>query len=395
MYKNFFVYLLILLLSLSLIACSDDPTSVGSNLIPGEDNIKFDLLDTYQDSVNQSSSFYKDTLNLAGSSVILLGKTDFAESRFLIKFFPTVPDSILTYYKNGQAFVKQAWINFKTLYRLGDKNSNFDFSIHQIRQNWALNFNEDSLASFQYDNVNVGSNVTVTDTSVSVKLQTGVLDEWIQYRDSTISTVNYGLYFVPSQNSEQILGFRGISYAADTAQPTVYFVFEKPNEWVDTLYILPAQNKHVILSSTPQSSDEIYLQAGYGLRGQLYFDLSKLKKGSIINKAILELTGDMSKSALSSTLNDSSVSVTRYGDSLRTKLTSDSLVVVSLTRSGNVYSGNISYFVQNWVNNGKNYGMRLTMGDELGSASRLVFFGSSYIEADKRPRLKITYVQKN
>ncbi|MFA3782074.1 DNRLRE domain-containing protein [Melioribacteraceae bacterium 4301-Me] len=395
MIKSFLAIFIIIVIGIAFFACSDNPTSIGSNLLPNEDNVTFQVLDSNKDSLVQQSSFYKDSLNLAGSSVVLLGKTDYAESRLLAKYFPTLPDSLKSYYKANQIRVKEAWLKLKPLYRLGSKSSNFNFFVYQIRQNWGLGFNEDSLATFQHDNSNAASNLVITDTTLRINLGTNLIDEWIQYLDSTISTVNYGLYFVPTPDTKQILGFQGASPNPDTTEPTIYFVLEKPNEWLDTLYILPSQNKHVVLSNMPYSNDEIYLQAGYGLRGRLFFDLSKLKKGAVINKAVLELTMDESKSMLSTIFNDSVVAAVRYADSLKTKLTSDSLFPINLKRSGNIYSGDVTFFIQSWLNNGNNFGLRLTMGDELGSASRLVIYGSNYAETNKRPRLIITYSQKN
>ncbi len=390
MLKNILGLILSGILIFSLASCSDSPTSIGSNLIPGDDNVQFDLLDSYKDSLSQKSSFIKDTLNLGGSSKILLGKTDFAESVMLLAYSPTVPDSILTYYKNNEVKIKEAWINMHIVYRLGDKNANYNFEVHQVRNNWNLNFDEDSLAVLQYDNNNVGSNVIMNDTLVKVDLQTSVIDEWIQYQDSTIDIVNYGLYFAPTQDTRQILGFVGTSYVQDTTQPTIHFVFEKPNDWLDTLVIIPFLNKHVVLSSIPQSDDEIFLQAGYGVHGRVFFNLSELKSASVVNKAILELTCDTLKSADGDPASDS-IYVTRYADSLFSKRTSDSSYAAILTKNGNVYSGDISYFLQIWLSNNSNYGLKLELADELDAASRIVFYGSNYKDLDKRPRLKITY----
>jgi len=50
--------LLLFIVGLLTFGCSDDPSSVGGNLISDEDKVVFDVLDSGVDQVKQTSSYY-------------------------------------------------------------------------------------------------------------------------------------------------------------------------------------------------------------------------------------------------------------------------------------------------------------------------------------------------
>ena len=164
----------------------------------------------------------------------------------------------------------------------------------------------------------------------------------------------------------------------------------------DTLVVYPSKDLHIVesIGAVPiGSQDKIILEGGYALRGKLKMDVSAIPKDVSISKAILELNVDEINSIDGDPSSDS-IYVHMYLNSARDSLTADSTVTTLLKRSGNVFSGNISWMVQKWVSGTENQGMRLTLLDEYSSVSKIVLYGSKENNPALRPKLTIYYPKK-
>jgi hypothetical protein len=115
-----------------------------------------------------------------------------------------------------------------------------------------------------------------------------------------------------------------------------------------------------------------------------------LPKGLVVNNAELILTRDTLNSVSGTIFNNSlRASFLRYSDSLNTQGTA-----VSLTFSGNKYTGNITSFLRNWIDTDENNGLLLQAGNQFDGLELFAIYGSDALDLSLRPRLKVTYTIK-
>ena len=285
-------------------------------------------------------------------------------------------------------------------YTLGSASANFDFSVHQIRSPWSSTyFIRDSIASLRYDANDVKSGLTV-DSLYRFNLNTSVVKEWFKYQaDTTTTPKNYGLIFKPKASTQKMCGFYSSDVTLDTSDVLLDLVLQNPSTgYIDTVLISPTYDTHVITKSTlpVSSSTDLFLEGSLALRGKLYFDISSVPRNSIISNATLELTVDASQTLDGSNTSDS-VAVQTLADSTSFTLSKDSSYQVILVKNGNKYSGDIGWMIQKWIRSDlyyTNQGLYLYLADEIKSAARIAFYGSKDSNKERRPRLKITYMQK-
>lgn len=397
--KSLLKYILLPVLLLSLfISCNEDPTSVGSDLIPDGDKLQFKQLDSKDTPLRQSSFTFEKNINLGTSSILLLGKNSYAESVMLLRFFIPFTDSMVTYYKNNKFKIKQVWMEMVPTYKLGESTQNFSFSAHQVRSEWSsLGFTKDSLTSLKYDHQDIASAKNLKDTLLTFQVDTKVIEEWLKFRSDSLSAPkNFGLLLKPSDNCQRFLGFNAYGLTDVPYLPLIRVVYEQNSTLIDTLVANPFMDQHIVTGTLPEPSQYIFLMGGLSLRNFLSFDLSLLPKDIVINSAKLELSIDTLKT-FDGTPSSDSIFVKAFKDSLTREYTADSLVVSVLTKKGAIYSGEITWLVQKWasaIDDYTNQGMELSLSDEERSVARIAIYGSKSIEHTLRPRLKIIYMQK-
>jgi len=391
-HKKIFIYLI---LALFLIACNNDPTSVGSDLLQDVNKIKLNEFNTQKENVKLSSNTFKKKITLGVSDKLILGKNSYIESYILLSFNIYLADSIVTKIKDNKLRVAETWMDMRVKYSLGDKNLPFDFTVHQVRKNWGSDaFNYDSLKILSYDANDVSYSRNITDSLVIFNLVPNAVFEWLKYSvDTTLAPPNYGLLFKPTPATQRLLGFKGYQLTNDPDVPTLYIVLEQPSVFKDTILVSPYMDIHVVNGADVYSPNDIVLEGGLGYKGFLFFDLSSLPKNIIISKATLELSVDSLKSFDGNPSSDSII-VKVLKDSVSKSYTSDSSYYAILSRSGNTFSGDISWMVQKWVSGqDENQGLELSLADEKSSAARIWIYGNKQPEA-LRPRLKIYYLNK-
>lgn len=393
--KNLRFIILYFVIAILLTGCNSNPTSVGSELLGNEGKLNFNIYNSQQENTKRNSYTYRKNLTLGVSDKLLLGKNSYAESYILLRFSVALADSVINKLKQNKLQLVNAWMYMKVKYSLGDKFLPFDFTVHRIRKDWGSDkFNYDSLKVLAYDASDISSSKNITDSLVTFNLSTDVVFDWLKYSvDSTSAPKNYGLLFKPTPNTQRFLGFKGYRLGSDSDVPLLYIVYEEPSVFKDTIFVSPYMNIHVVNGTEINSNNDIVLQAGLGYKGYLFFDLSSLPRNIIVNKATLELSVDSSKTIDGNPASDSIV-VKILGDTLNKTYTRDSSFYSILSRTGNTFSGDISWIVQKWINGqAVNQGLELYLADEISSIARIWIHGSKSSEA-LRPRLKIYYIQK-
>jgi hypothetical protein len=392
---KFFQLSFILIISLFIYnACNDDPSSIGSNLIPSNENVTFFELDSYKANLTQSSSSFDKKLIFGNSDRVLLGKYSYGEASALYRFSLFLPDTTYTKILNGQFQIEKAWMQLKPVYTHGNKTSNFDFSVHQIRSTWNVTgFDRDSIASLKYDAGNVGSVFSNTDSLIQFNINNNVILEWLKFsKDSTSAPKNYGLMLKPTNSTNKLLGFNSVITTNNSTDNVLFYVVKRGTA-KDTIALSPFLNNFTYTSANPIQNTNMYLEGIYSRKGQLFFNISSLPKTIIVNKATVELTVDTLNSFYGKPIKDS-LFVQLLADSTTRKLTSDSTSYTILSRSGNKYIGDVTYPVQRWVTGMANHGFILSLWDEYSSPSRVTIYGSKNSDKALRPKLKIIYMQK-
>ncbi len=403
---RFLQYLFLVLGSVLIFTyCNQPPPTAPQSLIPNEDLIN--ARHTNSDSLNlsQSSSFYEKQIALGIANRVLLGKNEYSSADLLYRFSVYVPDTTLTYIKNGQAAITKAWITMKPSYSLGDTTKPFGFTAYQIRSDWGLlEFNRDSLNALQYDQTNVLLNTpqpgVTTKDSIIAELNPDVVKEWVTY-DSTVagSKKNYGLIFKPTAATGRYLGFKASTSDSAKKISQLHVIIHNAN-WAtdDSIQVIPWMDSHIMeKSALPVSNDRIYLEGSYAIRGFLFFDLSTIPSNIIINKAVLTLNYDANSSTNGSVASDTLL-VNVLADSTLKTFNSDSTKSSILYRSGSAFSGDITWMVQKWIKHDSSYpneGMTFYLYNENASAARQVFYGSRYADKALRPKLDLYFTSKN
>lgn len=384
--------LFISLLSIYLSACrSDEPSATGADLL-NSDLINLDSLDSYKDTLQQISSSHLASGTLSNSNMLLLGKNNLNEASTLLSFYFGMPDTLLSYISAGSLKVEKSFIKLYVNYKLGTPTPGFSFTAHKITDNWYTGFTIDSLASLGFEPGNVASNITLTenDSTVAFDVDTALVNSWLVAEASSAIPADNGILLTP-QSVNGILGFHSITGLSDNV-PTLYVVVSKEG-WssFDTLLFSPAIDLSVVKGSLPSgNSEDIFIQSGVFINSYLRFDFSKLPEHAIINYAELELTSDTTARVFGYTFTDALIA-SLLADSTKKD---SGISNITLSRSGNLYKGNIAAFVQYWISTNTNNGMLLKAGAPLEGADLFAVKGSNAADPVKRPRLKIIYTNK-
>ena len=380
------------ILSLFFYSCKDNPTLVGANLLKN-DYINVKQLDSYTDSLQQTSSYYKKVIPLGGSNYLLVGNNANVQASTLVKYAISLPDSMITDLNNNAASVVSSTIYFIPIYTFGDSNASFDFSVHKVSSVWTtIGFDADSLPGLIYDQTDISSNHQLTDSLVSVDISNSVTENWIKdVGDSTYSS-DYGIYLTPV-SAKKVVGFELITSSATYAL-SLQIVLQKSGVYTDTLTFYPLEATSVVTGSMPTAAvqGDMFIQSGLSVNSKLWFNISSIPKNANINSATLTFTKDTISTITGSSYSNV-LAVYMLKDS-STNLIDSTISANSLSSSGNTFTGSISTFVQSWVDGSSNQGLLLKTAYPAEGLELFAVKNSSAADISMRPRLQITYTTK-
>ncbi|MFN3135588.1 MAG: hypothetical protein ACK44H_08470 [Candidatus Kryptonium sp.] len=345
-----------------IIGCSKEPNDVGFGLLP--DNELFNVK-VYEDSVEIYAENIQNFISNSSSEVLLIGNYEGISCDILIRF--NVPDTLRD--------MKIEWAQvrlFKSKLVIGDSALPLRFTAHKVLSNYY-----DTL----YDSRIIGEFESIPDSVNYFKIDTGVVREWLNGK-------NYGLY-LKSQSDGVIWEFNSLDASLFT--PALEIVVPKEGGGVDTIRFVYGSDGYIARLNEKIDTNYIVLQAGVGLRSILKFDVSKLPKNIIINRAEVSLYLKEKK---------------RYGNNGVDSLLASFITDIDLVRKSiGGFEGNylgvrnpidtleyiipITTPVQRWVNGESNNGILLRCFSEVDNFDRFTFY---YVE--RRPKLKIYYTTK-
>ncbi len=288
----------------------------------------------------------------------------------------------------------------------GTSGAPFGFTVHRITRSWSsYTLLWDSVQADFYESAPRGGfdGSLIGDTAgINVSLDTAMVREWFA-TPTTSTTTQFGIVLVPSPATQNaVRGFVEFAGGDSAAYyPTLTVIAGSVSGTSrDTAVYNVGQDTFVGSDDhgTPPST-KLYVQGGVHYRSALWFDLSSIPRGAILNSAILSLDLDSASSRISKFVTDTSLSAHLLGDtttytSLSTEDASTFGRRVAGTRA--TFSFNIRMAAQSWVR-GPNYGVliRVPTAREFTTPDLFVFNSSTASTPSLRPRLRLLYSIKS
>ncbi len=382
------------ILSLFLLsACSDDPSTLGTGLLE-QDQLIITNISSVNDSLPQQSYSFKRIIQLGSTDRILLGQYDGVDAKIIVKYLMNLPSSFKDAIQKDSFKIESAKIVFLPRYTYGDTNAVFPtYAVqgHEITENWDfLKVRSDSIPAYNQSK-DILTQKNAPDSLYTFLVDTAIVMQWIKNNYDTIAYKNYGMLLRMSVPSPKIMGFQAYSSSATTSNPRIEVRLKKIDGKVDTtITFYSFADVHTVEGAVPVlANDEIVVRAGVTVASRLYFDLTRLPKHIVINKATLTLTADTLKSQ-NGTIGKNAIDVFYI-----TSLTGDSTVSIevnsmgTLSYSKGVYTGDVTAIVTKLVGTANNGVLISANGQSEGTAK--FFLKSSKAEYAKRPNLVISY----
>jgi hypothetical protein len=379
-----------IILSINFISCSDEPSSIGVDLLEG-DFVIVSTFDTQDDSVYQLSTDFKEVVSLGFASRILIGKRGKVGASTLMRFIFVINDTLKQDFLDGNIQINESIIDLDPIYTYTDTSEAFDFTVHEITNGWSSSgFTSDSLSSLTYEPMDVSSNKNFNDSLYSFNLDNDVVHSWIIFSIDSSQGSNKGIYYKPTESSGKVVGFQALTLTSTTAAK-LNVVIEKSGTWIDTISGFIIEDVSVAetsLSSLPE--DQIGIQSSVTFQSRLFFDLSEADSSVVVNNAELILTIDSLNTVTGSPFN-SNLSALRMTDS--TTNVFDETFAVTLRKEGNLYIGDITSFVSFWLNSRDNHGLLIRSQSYTEGLELFAVKGSNSPLLSERPRLKIVFTR--
>lgn len=380
--------LLIGILAIALYSCSENPVSIGLGLLKN-DYLNVKEIDSYTDSLKQSSSYAKYTIPITGSTIsLLIGKAANVTGSTLTEFSISLQDTVMTDILSGAATVAYAGVTLYPNYVFGDSNLSMDFTVNKISNDWtSAGVDADSLNSLGLSQTDLSSNRVFTDSLITFNLDKSYVLNILKYASDSTLGRDHGIYFRPTNNSKKVVGLNSLTDAS--TYTTLEVVIVKPGDYSDTVVFTPWQESSIVTGTLPVvSPQDIVVQSGLVINSRLFFNVSAIPKNSLINYANLTLTLDTVSTVVGSSY-PNSLTVLLLTDSLARAY--DSTQSITLSRSGNTFQGNIASYVQNWNDKGINEGLLIEVTSQIDGLELFAIKGSNAADRTLRPRLQITY----
>lgn len=391
-------YILIFIISLIALSCSENPTITGYLTLNPIDSLIVTRFDSTKDSVSVHHRQLIQHDILGGSKRYLVGRYGNLVAHSLIRFKLGLTSELRDAIKNSNISILSARIKMNPVYKFGDNHNNtFEMEIYEVYTDFdEYKFNLDSLKSGRYEIIreNILTRSIDEDTLYYCELDTSKVLQWFTQIASDTSKKLSGILLSPTLSTNYIKGFAS-SNAYYVGEPTVLEIIAQYNSKIDsTLKFFVDADLHVVESDETVITDDakIVLQSGIRTKSFIYFDLSKVPANAIVNSALLRLYPDTLLSKFGTSHHDS-ILVQFVTDSL--KISVDSAFAYTLTKTPQgFYEGQLNYFVQKWIDNKNNQGLLLSTRDPDGGVDKFVFFGPNSVVYERRPQLIINYSHK-
>jgi len=394
-----FSLLVLLTVSVLLIGCGDDITSVGVGFV--EDPIGSKIYDTRTDTITILSYSYPVSRPLGAATNVLIGKIPEAEASALLNFLTPLPDTVKNELLRNKITVVSARL-LLTNRALEYGDTALPFNATNVEAFKVLEDYEPSTATLdslpRYETgVNRLRNPRTSDTLVTFDVDESLITEWIKAEVDTTLPDNFGIYLKPNGNTNKIQSFQGYATTNEENPPKIEIRFSNGSTLDTTITFRTLNDVHFIKSTFASPGDDRFLiGSGAPTHAALYIDLSKLPKDAIINKAQLYLQLDTinSKYSPNSNIGANIYAITAGSVSGGDKtFERDSIYTSRLSLSSGAFSGTATRIISTAFAENNNKGLLIEPISAIEGYDRFLLYGAK-ASRDKLPRLVITYTTK-
>ena len=397
----------VILLSLLLFSCTNNPSPVGSSLYPPQNKLVFHALDSNNPADSISFTYKIDLQHLSTATTtsnILAGLYKTYEARSLMKFAYIV-DSSFTFDSIPHMNLKSGYLQIPLAgYRLGDTSVSMQFNctINQILTNYESGATWDSLGALtNYSSTPVGSftgHIGQDDSVLNIPMDTAFILHLLRYGSFDSLNTNFqGLALLPQSGTSGITSFK-------TTAATLHLVFQQ-DTLLDTTVMNAVQNIYIAKSAEPDPPGEMVMQSGLVQRLHLYINYPLVPQLSTINSATLQLTLDTTNSLFGKDHIRDSLQESSLDTMYIFLASSDSTIGIYELMGARIPGTNIYSFPQiasflSLLQHGaanfgivpqQGFGSGHNPGDEFTTLDKFVFYSSAAKDSTLRPRVKIFY----
>ena len=381
-------------LVLAISGCSDDPSSLGKDQLAERGVGVVDTAFSTDTTMVKAVSFRPDTaLQLGASNYLLVGKVRNVEAWSLIRFSPYLVDSK---YNPDSLQIISARIALTYAYKVGDTTSYFEATVHRIKNGWSpYTFTADSLAYLSYS----GTAGTITDSisseTTTFTLDTSVVMDWFRVGyDTSFATKNYGILIKPNPNCKKVVGFQALTSSSST-HAIMTVIVEKLSTYdyfYDTLTFNVYSDVHIVKGTEIKQQQRMTIQSGLPSYGKVWFDISQIPAGVVLNSAELILHCDTTQNLHGTTM-DNELLAYYMTDSAASKVSS--VYYTTLGYDTGAYTGTATNIVSAFMAAKKNINIKIFPVAPLDGVDITSIYNHECTDPKLRPELKIIYTKKS
>lgn len=376
-------------LAFTLISCGEDPTEQNALLAPSTlpaATIRDTLVYALHDSTFRTRLPMDGVRDLVGA-----GGGYYAAS--VIQFIPGL------FPARDTVSVLSATLQLYMDYHIGPAGGTIAFNVYRMNRQWdPTTLDWDSLQAGIYDpSILRGSyigSVTADSGVISVPLDTTMVREWLRTSTSTDVT-KFGIALVPTSASNVIVGFQSFSGDSVSRVPLVSIVAGNASQTsLDTSNFSSGINTFAGDAPVPTDPATVSIQSGIADRGWLYFDLSFLRQGSVVNSAQLMVDREPQTQFVNRMV-DTSLAAHLATGTVLTTFEGSSSTLLPVSGSATTIAGDVTHIAQSWIR--ANYGLvlRSTSITEFGSFDLIRLYGVRSGTVALHPRMRIVYSSIN
>ena len=401
--KNiFFKITLVCICILVICSCNDKPGDMAINLLP--DTVKVKSISTYDTVLITGATVYRSKFPLFNLGTVFIGKANGISAVTLLNF-AYIPDTLGTLTEDKIESVK---LNiYPQRYAMGDSLKGIlEFDIYKVVRRWnpdTTNYDSLVVAPADYFGEKLtpySGRITLQDTinPIVMELPKKLILDWLKtelVKDSTGAMVpkrivNWGIAFVPTQNSTVINTFSSNTSTGVTSSK-IFVNYRDSKDSLNVLELVSGVDVSYLDVPKPDTND-IVIQDGANYWTEVFFDLSMIPKYAGIHKSQFEMYLKPSKCYQGNMPLDSVLEGDYYSTSTGTA-TFQYLAYRDSNTDKYVYPSFTSA-IQYWnrtTGKGSIVLMPHSTANQARELERLVFYGLNAPEKDKRPVLRVIY----